>query len=295
MVTFSLASDVVAYSSVTRNFHKESAACLRHSYPPGVKKTWTSGTTLKLGTRISLGGLEANKTVHGRSGRHGLVQCCSSAEDDNHIDPGKETAGRSSSGENEESGSILRDDDDANFGDEFGGMDWRTFRAKLVAQHEQSLSSKESSSSAVSSPMTDENDKGLELWQERMSVENWALLASQNPLLAQEVPWVHPTGGPERGGLLLAAPSAIIPGVFMGGLEAAAEDVLSGHIPPTDFRFFVGRVEWIPGKLKKEVEAGVWLSAACARPLILKQCLHLPKPLWPSFWGIPRLHSAYMC
>ena len=47
------------------------------------------------------------------------------------------------------------------------------------------------------------------LLQDRISLENWALLASQSPRLAKEVPWVHSTGGPEAGGILIAAPSTV--------------------------------------------------------------------------------------
>lgn len=240
-------------------------------------------------------------------------------------------------------------------------MDWRTFRAKLVAG-KQAVQS-------VSCPSERQQAVGLEIWQNRMSLENWALLLSQNPRLAKEVPWAHALGGPEEGGIVLASPSMaesrrlderywqsvvflmrhrrvsgvegswglilnrpsgytiqqalaqvnqadaslsvfgrnaiyiggfrsdgqsmyflhghdlpgaeeIMPGVFMGGLDAAAEEVLKGTLPASDFRFFVGRVDWQPGTLEKEVEGGLWFPAACARSLVLKQCIRLPKPLW---------------
>jgi len=49
-----------------------------------------------------------------------------------------------------------------------------------------------------------------------------------------------------------------------------------------DYRLFIGRKRWGPGELEKEVAAtgGMWQCAATSRPLALKQCLGLPKPLW---------------
>lgn len=72
----------------------------------------------------------------------------------------------------------------------------------------------------------------------------------------------------------------VVPGIFMGGLEAAAREVREGRLTPMDFRFFVGRVEWLPGKLGVEVEKREWFSASCSRSLVLKPCLRLPVPLW---------------
>ncbi|GAQ80355.1 hypothetical protein KFL_000520270 [Klebsormidium nitens] len=228
-------------------------------------------------------------------------------------------------------------------------LDWRDFRARLVAQQ----------------ASADENvAEADDIWRARVSKENQELLEKQNPVLAKELPWAHPTGGPEVGGLVLAAhnspldqqrfwqavvfliehgprgswglllnrpsgytigqalprmnqthgsrlltvfsvcpiyvggfksdgrslyvlhghslPGAeeIAPGVFLGGLDVAATGVLEGKFPPTDFRFFVGRVEWLPGGLKQECTAESWYTAACSKSLVLKQCIQLPKPLW---------------
>jgi hypothetical protein len=62
--------------------------------------------------------------------------------------------------------------------------------------------------------------------------------------------------------------------VYVGGLEAALDGVLAGRFKPLDFRFFVGRRRGLAA------ETAGYLSIACARPLALKQCLGLPKPLW---------------
>ncbi|CAI7911455.1 unnamed protein product [Closterium sp. NIES-53] len=313
--------------------------------------------------------------------------CLSSLQTNASQTSGADGDGSSSSSSSGGGGGGKGDDDAMSLAAEAGGMDWRTFRAKLVAGHEATRS--------VSAPSPAQEAVGLEIWQvggapgrvgirDRMSLENWALLASQNPRLAKEVPWVHSTGAAEAGGVLLAAPfpqipgqgeeeggdggrgagaggldrrlwqaavflvehggpdreswglllnrpsgftiqmalakvnrveeaslavfarnaiyiggfksdgstlyfmhghdlpgaKEVMPGVFMGGLEAAAEQVLLGKMPSSDFRFFVGQVEWQPGKLQEEVDAGLWYTAACARSLVLKQCLQLPKPLW---------------
>ena len=62
--------------------------------------------------------------------------------------------------------------------------------------------------------------------------------------------------------------------IFCGGMEAAVEAVLSGARGPLDFRFFIGQ------RTELSTADGAWTSIACARPLALKQCLGLPKPLW---------------
>lgn len=63
-------------------------------------------------------------------------------------------------------------------------------------------------------------------------------------------------------------------GVFSSSAEAALEAVLSGIAEPASFRFFVGHQEEL------STQNGEWLAVACSRPLVLKQCRSLPKPLW---------------
>uniref|UniRef100_A0A7S0LJD4 Selenoprotein O n=1 Tax=Coccolithus braarudii TaxID=221442 RepID=A0A7S0LJD4_9EUKA len=92
-------------------------------------------------------------------------------------------------------------------------------------------------------------------------------------------------GGPSKqreGGLLvhgfghLEGAVEVSPGtrIYRGGALAAIDAVKSGELSPLDFRWFVGRQTGI-----STAEAG-WSAVACARPLALKQCLGLPKPLW---------------
>jgi hypothetical protein len=60
--------------------------------------------------------------------------------------------------------------------------------------------------------------------------------------------------------------------IYLGGLEAAVDGVLSGKYDPLDFRFFLGR--------HTALSTSEYVALACARPVALKQCLGLPKPLW---------------
>ncbi|KAI8463409.1 MAG: hypothetical protein J3K34DRAFT_444077 [Monoraphidium minutum] len=205
-------------------------------------------------------------------------------------------------------------------------------------------------------------------WAARRSDDNMRLLAAQNPNLAAEEVWAHPTPGPERGGLLIAAPDApeslgserywqvvvliishdaggtvgiilnrpsglvmgrkqgglpfdmaggppglqdvfadnrvycggflaqqvihvihghklpgameVVPGVYAGGENEAVARVAGGQLPSHDFKFFAGALAWEPGELEAQIKAGGWITAAASRPLLLKQVLQLPKPLW---------------
>jgi len=92
-------------------------------------------------------------------------------------------------------------------------------------------------------------------------------------------------GGPERheeaalcihGFGELAGAEEVAPGtrIYTGGAAAAIEGVLDGAFSPLDFRWFVGCYTGLSS------ETGDWTSMACARPIALKQCLGLPKPLW---------------
>jgi len=68
----------------------------------------------------------------------------------------------------------------------------------------------------------------------------------------------------------------IAPGtkIYTGGVEAAIDAVRSGKYNALDFRWFLGRHKNL------NTANGKWLPVACARPVALKQCLGLPKPLW---------------
>jgi len=91
-------------------------------------------------------------------------------------------------------------------------------------------------------------------------------------------------GGPEKQGEIglvvhgfdLPGAVEVAPGtrIFTGGVEAVVESVLDGTHQALDFRWFVGR------RADLSTADSAWLPIACARPVALKQCLGLPKPLW---------------
>ena len=56
--------------------------------------------------------------------------------------------------------------------------------------------------------------------------------------------------------------------------------VQPGELRPSRVRFFAGMQMWGPGELEREVAAGAWYAASASRPVVLKQCLSLPVPLW---------------
>jgi hypothetical protein len=68
-------------------------------------------------------------------------------------------------------------------------------------------------------------------------------------------------------------------GIYEGGIEAACDGVLSGKYN-LDFRFFIGHGSYENKELDKEVNTGKYQPVACSRPLVLKQCIQLPTPLW---------------
>ncbi|EJK45752.1 hypothetical protein THAOC_35617 [Thalassiosira oceanica] len=69
-------------------------------------------------------------------------------------------------------------------------------------------------------------------------------------------------------------------GIYEGGIDAAIDGVLSGKYSSLDFRFFVGHRQYTKGGLEEAVRQSKYQPIACSRPLVLKQCIKLPKPLW---------------
>jgi putative transcriptional regulator len=72
----------------------------------------------------------------------------------------------------------------------------------------------------------------------------------------------------------------LVPGVFLGGERDATARVGKGELDPAAFKFFAGATLWEAGALERECAKGAWIPVAAARPLILKQVLQLPTPLW---------------
>lgn len=78
----------------------------------------------------------------------------------------------------------------------------------------------------------------------------------------------------------LASASETEGGICFGGMSEAIQGILEGKYMPSMFKFFIGRMTWGPGELDAQVDAGVWICAAASRPVVLKQCMRLPVPLW---------------
>ncbi|GBF90268.1 transcriptional regulator [Raphidocelis subcapitata] len=78
----------------------------------------------------------------------------------------------------------------------------------------------------------------------------------------------------------LAGSMEVVPGVYVGGENEAVARVAGGKLPASDFKFFSGALAWEPKELEAQMERGAWITAAASRPLVLKQVLQLPKPLW---------------
>lgn len=71
----------------------------------------------------------------------------------------------------------------------------------------------------------------------------------------------------------------LLPGVYVGGTDWLLSRE-PGDVRPSRVRFFAGAMHWAPGELAREVASGAWYAAAASRPVVLKQCLQLPVPLW---------------
>merc|ERR1719296_381803 len=69
-------------------------------------------------------------------------------------------------------------------------------------------------------------------------------------------------------------------GIFTAPVKSAVDAVMSGQHKPIDFRFVFGMYEKSNSQLEYEIELGKYLSVACSRSIVLKQCVGLPKPLW---------------
>jgi len=74
----------------------------------------------------------------------------------------------------------------------------------------------------------------------------------------------------------------IAPGcnIFIGGIDHAIKGVKDGKYKPLDFRFFIGKHEFKNRQLDKQCILGKYQPIACSRPVVLKQCISLPTPLY---------------
>jgi putative transcriptional regulator len=61
----------------------------------------------------------------------------------------------------------------------------------------------------------------------------------------------------------------IVPGVFAGGVESAADLVLRGEIDPIEFRLLAGYSSWEPYQLSEEIRHGAWHVISASSDVIL--------------------------
>ncbi|KAG2482630.1 hypothetical protein HYH03_018438 [Edaphochlamys debaryana] len=78
-----------------------------------------------------------------------------------------------------------------------------------------------------------------------------------------EVQVVHPYGN-------LFGAVEVVKGVYMGGLDAAAQAIDVGSAQPKDFKWFSAYAGWAPGQLDMECKRGVWFTAAGSPKLLLQ-------------------------
>jgi hypothetical protein len=93
----------------------------------------------------------------------------------------------------------------------------------------------------------------------------------------QDAPATLVHGFKELPGAVEVSPGA---NIYMGGMDAAIQGVIDGKYKALDFRFFVGKHSFDDNLLELECILGKYQPIACARPLALKQCISLPKPLY---------------
>lgn len=61
----------------------------------------------------------------------------------------------------------------------------------------------------------------------------------------------------------------IVPGVYAGGVESAADLVLQGQVNPSEFRLLAGYSGWEPYQLSEEIRQGAWHVISASSDVIL--------------------------
>jgi putative transcriptional regulator len=75
----------------------------------------------------------------------------------------------------------------------------------------------------------------------------------------------------------------VVDGVYCNGkwFELGEDSGPAVALDAQKYKFFAQYAGWGPGQLERELETNeVWVAAACAPELVLKQVIQLPKPLW---------------
>merc|ERR1711959_61095 len=82
---------------------------------------------------------------------------------------------------------------------------------------------------------------------------------------------------------ILPGAQKVVDGVYCNGkwFELNDDNGPAVALDAPKYKFFAQYAGWAPGQLERELETNeVWIAAACAPELILKQVIQLPKPLW---------------
>lgn len=62
----------------------------------------------------------------------------------------------------------------------------------------------------------------------------------------------------------------LCPGVFVGGSEELMNEVRLGSFQPKEALFVKGHAAWVPGQLSREINKGVWYTAAVSADFVLR-------------------------
>ena len=88
-------------------------------------------------------------------------------------------------------------------------------------------------------------------------------VAYGGPVLTDELSVLHSFGEVEGARKLCS-------GVYIGGSEELMMQVRLGSMDPRRALFVKGHAAWVPGQLNREIQKGVWYTAAVSSDLILR-------------------------
>lgn len=106
-----------------------------------------------------------------------------------------------------------------------------------------------------------------------------APVAFGGPVQADEFSILHGFGEVEGS-------KKLAPGVFIGGSEELMNEVRINRLSPENALFVKGHAAWVPGQLSREINKGVWYTAAVSSDFILRHAgapvteKGNPKDLW---------------
>jgi putative transcriptional regulator len=83
------------------------------------------------------------------------------------------------------------------------------------------------------------------------------------PVLQEEYSIIHGFGEVEGA-------TKLCPGVFVGGSEELMNEVRINRFDPRHALFVKGHAAWVPGQLSREIQKGVWYTAAVSSDFILR-------------------------